>query len=67
MINSSWLRNELQVIEKHAVLESAEYVTPGGRIFGGYGSAGFYSNMFGFLPWTYGWDAITRFEVWRVE
>jgi len=67
VVNSSWLRDETSVIQRHTVLESSEDASPGGRIFGGFGRAGFYSNGYGSLPWTIGRDAITRFEVWRVD
>jgi 4-amino-4-deoxy-L-arabinose transferase-like glycosyltransferase len=41
--------------------------TPGGRIFGGHPSAGFYSNYWGYLPWSWGRDPLATFDVWRVE
>jgi hypothetical protein len=67
VVNSSYLRNELDVVSKYTEIEQYEDATPGGRIFGGFGGAGFYSNYFGYLPWTYGDDAITRFVVLRVD
>lgn len=38
---------------------------PGGRIFGGEPSAGFYSNYWGYLPWSWGRDPLTTFDVWQ--
>ena len=40
---------------------------PGGRIFGGTPSAGFYSNYWGYLPWTWSSDELTSFDVCRLE
>jgi len=38
----------------------------GGRIFGGWGGAGFYSNSWGFLPWTLGTEPADFFDRWIV-
>ena len=61
------LRNEIDVVGKHTILEAAEDATRGGRIMGGFPGAGFYHNAWGYLPWTWGRDPINRFEVWRVD
>lgn len=40
---------------------------PGGRILSRRAMAGFYSNWFGPLPWSWGNDEVERLELWRVE
>jgi len=39
---------------------------PGGRIMTRGGGAGFYSNDWGFLPWTYGDDLLDRYTLWQL-
>jgi hypothetical protein len=41
--------------------------TPGGRVMSRPACAGFFSNAWGYLPWSFGTAEIDRFEVWRVE
>ena len=41
--------------------------TPGGRIMSRAACAGFFSNAWGYLPWSFGTADIDRFDVWRVE
>jgi hypothetical protein len=67
VVSSGGLGKQIEVVAKHTLIESAEDATPGGRIFGGAPAAGFYSNGFGNVPWTWGHDIINRFEVWRVD
>ena len=67
VVNTSWIKDEMEVVPNFTELERFEHTTPGGRIFGGYGRAGFYSNQFGYLPWTYGTEVLTRFIVLRVD
>ncbi len=67
VVNTSWIKDEMEVVPNFTELERHEISAPGGRIFGGYGRAGFYSNQFGYLPWTYGTEVLTRFIVLRVD
>ena len=38
-----------------------------GRVMNVPSHAGFYSNVFGYLPWSWGSGDVASFEVWRVE
>lgn len=38
---------------------------PGGRVMSA--GAGFYSNTWGFLPWTWGTDELERVDLWEIE
>ncbi len=38
--------------------------TPGGRVMSDGSGAGFFSNAFGFLPWTWGDDLIDAIDLW---
>lgn len=40
---------------------------PGGRVMGGAWGAGFYSDAWGYLPWSYGDEPLPTFSAWRVE
>lgn len=46
------------------VIDEAER---GGRIMCPEAGAGFYSNGFGFFPWSWGAAVVDRFELWRLE
>lgn len=47
------------------LLASERFGGPGGRVLGE--GAGFYSNGFGPLPWSWGSGEVGRIEVWRIE
>jgi hypothetical protein len=40
---------------------------PGGRVMNRSAHAGFYSNLWGYLPWSWGRNEINRFEIWQVR
>lgn len=40
---------------------------PGGRVFGGNPPAGFYSNYWGYLPWSWSREPLTTFDVWQAQ
>jgi hypothetical protein len=40
---------------------------PGGRIMSRRGGAGFYSNAWGYLPWTWSDEVRDRYTLWRLE
>ncbi len=50
---------------RHQVLWRFEPAKPGGLVMGQ--GAGFFSNGFGFLPWTWGRDELTQLEVLRIQ
>jgi hypothetical protein len=57
----------LQVVphrQKIGMLSEAGF---GGRTMSRSAGAGFFSNGWGFLPWSMGCDELERFEYWRVE
>jgi hypothetical protein len=41
--------------------------TPGGRTMSHVTGAGFFSNAWGYLPWTWGSDLLERFDLWRID
>jgi hypothetical protein len=51
----------------HKVLERWSENQPGGRVLDRRAGAGFFSNGFGNLPWTWSNQDNNRFEVWEVE
>ncbi len=48
------------------LLDTVSDSTPGGRVMSSSAGAGFYSNSFGYLPWSWGREEINRFELWQV-
>lgn len=40
---------------------------PGGRIMSRAAGAGFYSNAWGYLPWTWSDDVLDRYTLWRLD
>jgi hypothetical protein len=57
----------LSYIPRRTLLRHWTYNTAGGRIMSTQDQAGFYSNIFGYLPWSWGSGEIDRFELWRVD
>ncbi|MBI5507363.1 MAG: hypothetical protein HY903_01295 [Deltaproteobacteria bacterium] len=55
----------LQGLPRRSLERQEIFDRPGGRVLGA--GAGFYSDTFGFLPWSYGTGEIGRIEVWRIE
>ena len=49
------------------LIETRSDAQRGGRIMSLQHGAGFFSNGWGYLPWTFGWDEIDRIEVWQVK
>jgi 4-amino-4-deoxy-L-arabinose transferase-like glycosyltransferase len=57
----------LEHFPERRLLHRVSYASPGGRVMSRSDGAGFYSNLCGYLPWTWGNGEINRFEVWRIE
>ncbi len=50
------------------VIRRASYMSGGfGRVMDFQARAGFFSSLYGYLPWIWGSGDASRFEVWRVE
>jgi hypothetical protein len=49
------------------VLQHVTYPNRAGRVMDLQSRAGFFSSIFGYLPWTWGSGEANRFEVWRVQ
>ena len=57
----------LEVVPGRQLVETLVDARPGGRVMSRASGAGFYSNGWGFLPWSWGTGDVERFEVWRVQ
>lgn len=64
LVSAGWVIGAFPARRRLAVFTDA---TPGGRVMNARDGAGFYSNWWGYLPWTWGTGEIDRFEVWRFE
>ena len=57
----------LSYFPRRTLIQRRMYSTAGGRVMSKPDQAGFYSNVWGFLPWAWGTGEVNRFEVWRIE
>lgn len=55
-----------QSILTKTLVERRVFVEPGGRVLSREAHAGFFSNPWGPLPWSWGHDELGRIEVWRI-
>jgi len=51
---------------KRVLVNSRVWSEPGGRVMSRNAQAGFYSNMWGYLPWSWSRSAINRIDMWQV-
>jgi hypothetical protein len=57
----------VQLFEPRTLLSVIAEDRPGGRIMSREDGAGFYSNAWGYLPWTWSDSALDRYTLWRME
>lgn len=55
-----------KMTEDLAHLVRIEHSAPGGRVMDRASGAGFYSNFWGYLPWSWGSGVVEAIELWRV-
>jgi hypothetical protein len=57
-------RRELEVLTHLARFEDR---SPGGRVMSRSAGAGFYSNSWGYLPWSWGNEPVDAVDLWLAE
>jgi hypothetical protein len=61
------LGQTILLFPERTLLATVSDATPGGRVMDKRAGAGFYSNSWGYFPWSWGNDIIDRIDLWRID